>query len=253
MDIMQKISLLIMLTYVAACGGGGGDTITQNAQIVQTTAPSTDTDTETSSQPAFSTSSSIDEPGQIYVLERFSLGPEKRLSTWGSETYDAQITLDHVVIDANGTIYGKPTPNPAAILQFTANGTATGYLVYGDDAYQLDSGNVALSLNAAQGGTLTLDRFNVISLGAGQPDLGGLTIDVSNMAYLGACGSADFCSNAAHYAFTSAGSIPNGNTATGRVLGGIFGPNGENAGALLDASNANTVEFRGDFVARRSP
>ena len=66
-----------MLTYVAACGGGGGDTITQNAQIVQTTAPSTDTDTETSSQPAFSTSSSIDEPGQIYVLERFSLGPEK--------------------------------------------------------------------------------------------------------------------------------------------------------------------------------
>ena len=69
----------------------------------------------------------------------------------GSETYDAQITLDHVVIDANGTIYGKPTPNPAAILQFTANGTATGYLVYGDDAYQLDSGNVALSLNVAQG------------------------------------------------------------------------------------------------------
>ena len=54
-----------MLTYVAACGGGGGDTITQNAQIVQTTAPSTDTDTETSSQPAFFTSSSIDETGQI--------------------------------------------------------------------------------------------------------------------------------------------------------------------------------------------
>ena len=44
-----------------------------------------------------------------------------------------------------------------------------------------------------------------------------------------------------------------GTTATGRVLGGIFGPNGENAGALLDASNANTVEFRGDFVARRTP
>ena len=36
-------------------------------------------------------------------------------------------------------------------------------------------------------------------------------------------------------------------------MGGIFGPNGENAGALLEASNANTVEFRGDFVARRSP
>ena len=36
MDILRKISLLIMLTYVAACGGG--DTITQNAQIVQTTA-----------------------------------------------------------------------------------------------------------------------------------------------------------------------------------------------------------------------
>lgn len=65
MDIMQKISLLIMLTYVEACDGGGGDTITQNAQIVQTTAQSTDTDTETSSQPAFFTSSSIDETGQI--------------------------------------------------------------------------------------------------------------------------------------------------------------------------------------------
>ena len=76
---------------------------------------------------------------------------------------------------------------------------------------------------------------------------------MSNIAYLGACGSADFCSNAAHYAFKSVDSIPDGTTATGRVLGGIFGPNGENAGALLDASNANRVEFRGDFVARRSP
>jgi hypothetical protein len=157
MDIMQKIRLLIMLTYVAACGGGDGDSITQNAQIVQTTAQSTDTDT--SSQPAYSSTSSIGETGQIYVLERLSLGPEKRLSTWGSETYDAHTTLDHVVIDENGTIYGKSTPNPAAILQFTANGTATGYLVYGDDAYQVDSGNLALSLNAAQGGTLTLDRL----------------------------------------------------------------------------------------------
>jgi hypothetical protein len=248
---MRKISLLIILTYVAACGGGGGNTITQNVQIAQTTAQSTDTDT--SSQPAFSNTSSIGETGQIYVLDRLSLGPEKRLSTWANETYDAQITLDHVLIDANGTIYGKPTPNPAAILEFTANGTAMGYLVYGDDAYQLESGNVALSLNAAQGGTLTLDRFNVIPLGAGQPDLGDLTIDVSNIAYLGACGSADFCSNAAHYAFTSTGSIPDGTTATGRILGGVFGPNGENAGALLDASNANTVEFRGDFVARRNP
>ena len=151
------------------------------------------------------------------------------------------------------SIYGKPTPNPAAILQFKANGTATGYLVYGDDAYQLDSGNVALSLNAAQGGTLTLDRFVVTPLGTGQPDLKGLTIDVTNIAYRGACVSADFCSNAAHYAFISVGNIPDGTTATGRVLGGIFGPNGENAGALLEASNANTVEFRDDFVARRSP
>ena len=158
-----------------------------------------------------------------------------------------------MLIDANGTIYGKPTPNPAAILQFTANGMATGYLVYGNDAYALESGNVALSLNAAQGGTLTLDRFHVTPLGVGQPDLGDLTIDVSNIAYLGACGSADFCSNAADYAFTSTGRIPDGATATGRVLGGIFGPNGENAGALLDASNADTVEFRGDFVALRSP
>jgi len=87
----------------------------------------------------------------------------------------------------------------------------------------------------------------------GQPDLGGLTIDVSNIAYRGACGSADFCSNPAHYAFTSTGSIPDGTTATGRVLGAIFGPNGENAGALLDASNADTVEFRDDFIARRTP
>ena len=62
-----------------------------------------------------------------------------------------------------------------------------------------------------------------------------------------------FCSNAAQYAFTRAGSISDGTTATGRILGGIFGPNGENAGALLDASNPNTVEFRGDFIARRSP
>jgi len=76
---------------------------------------------------------------------------------------------------------------------------------------------------------------------------------VSNIAYLGACGSADFCSNAAQYAFTSEGSISDGTTATGRILGGIFGPNGENAGALLDASNPNTVKFRGDFVARRNP
>lgn len=117
---------------------------------MQTTTQSTDTDT--SSQSAYSTTSSIGEAGQIYVLERLSLGPEKRLSAWASETYDAQISLDHVLIDANGTIYGNPTPNPAAILQFTANGTAMGYLVYGDDAYQLESGNVALSLNAAQGG-----------------------------------------------------------------------------------------------------
>ena len=218
---------------------------------MQTTTQSTDTDTST--QPAYSSTSTIGETGQIYVLDRLSLGPEKRLSTWASETYDAPITLDHVIIDANGTIYGKPTPSPAAILQFTANGTATGYLVYGDNAYQLESGNVALSLNAAQGGTLTLDRFVVTPLGRGQPDLRGLTIDVSNIAYRGACGSADFCSNAAHYAFTSVGNIPDGTTATGRVLGGIFGPNGKNAGALLEASNANTVEFRGDFVARRSP
>ncbi len=118
MAIMRKISLLIMLTYVAACGGGGGDNVTQNAQILQTTTQSTDTDT--SSQSAYSTTSSIGEAGQIYVLERLSLGPEKRLSAWARETYDAQISLDHVLIDANGTIYGNPTPNPAAILQFTA-------------------------------------------------------------------------------------------------------------------------------------
>ena len=152
MDIMRKIILMIMLTYVAACGGGGGDNVTQNVQIAQTTTQSTETDTDTSSQPTYSTTSSIGETGQIYVLERLSLGPEKRLFTWATETYDSQITLDHLLIDANGTIYGKPTPNPAAILQFTANGTATGYLVYGDDAYQLESGNVALSLNAMQGG-----------------------------------------------------------------------------------------------------
>ena len=47
--------------------------------------------------------------------------------------------------------------------------------------------------------------------------------------------------------------IPDGTTAKGRVLGGIFGLNGENAGALLDASNTNTIEFRGDFVALKTP
>lgn len=73
-----------MLTYVAACGGGDGDSIAQNAQLVQTTAQSTDTDT--SSQPAYSSTSSIGETGQIYVLERLSLGPEKRLSTWGAKS-----------------------------------------------------------------------------------------------------------------------------------------------------------------------
>ena len=41
------------------------------------------------------------------------------------------------------------------------------------------------SLNAAQGERLTLDRFHVTPLGAGQPDLGDVTIDVSNIAYLG--------------------------------------------------------------------
>ena len=149
---MRKNSLLIMLTHVTAFGGGGSDTITLNAQIVQTPTQSTDANTDTSSLPTYSTTSSIGETGQVYVLEHLSLGPEKRLSTWASETYDAEITLDHALIDANGTIYGKPTPNPAAILQFTENGTATGYLVYGNDAYALESGNVDLSLNAAPGG-----------------------------------------------------------------------------------------------------
>ena len=154
-----------------------------NPQIMRTTTQSTDTDT--SSQPTYSSTSSIGETGQIYVLERLSLGPEKRLSTWANEIYDAEITLDHVLIDANGTTYVKSTPNPAAILQFTADGMAKGYLVYGNDAYALESGNVDLSQNAAQGGTVTLDRFNVTPLGAWQPDLGDLTIDVSNIAYLG--------------------------------------------------------------------
>jgi hypothetical protein len=158
-------------------------------QIVQTTTQSTDTDADTvvdtASQPAYSSTSRIGETGQIYVLERLSLGPEKRLSKWVSETYDAQITLNHVLIDTNGTIYGKPTPNPAAILQFTANGTATGYLVYGDNAYQLESGNFALSLNTAQGGTLTLDRFNVTPLGTGQPDLGALRLMCPTLPTLG--------------------------------------------------------------------
>jgi len=83
MDIMRKLSLMILLTYVAACGGGGGDTITQNPQILQTTTQSTDTDT--SSQPTYSTTSRIGETGQIYVLERLSLGPEKCLSTWAAK------------------------------------------------------------------------------------------------------------------------------------------------------------------------
>ena len=75
-----------------------------NPQIMRTTTQSTDTDT--SLQPTYSSTSSIGETGQFYVLERLSLEREKRLSTWASETYDAEITLDHVLIDANGTIYG---------------------------------------------------------------------------------------------------------------------------------------------------
>jgi hypothetical protein len=185
------------------------------------------------------------------VLERLSLGAQKRLSAWSNETYQEQITLEHVLIEENGTIYGTPTPSPAPTLHYTADGTATGYIVYNNDAYQLSDGNVVRSLNSAQGGTLTLDRFNVTPLGTGQQDLENLTIDVSNFDYLGACGSADFCSNTARYAFSSAGNIPAGTTATGTVLGGVFGPNGENAGALLEASHENTVEFRGDFVASR--
>ena len=239
-----------MLTYVAACGGGGGETITQNAQIVQTTTQSTDTDT--SSLPAYSTTSSIGETGQIYVLERLSLGPEKRLSTWASETYDAEITLDHVLIDANGTIYGKPTPNPAAILQFTANGMATGYLVYGNDAYALESGNVALSLNAAQGGTLTLDRFHVTPLGVGQPDSGDLTIDVSNIAYLGPAAAPIFVQTRRTMLSPTRAEFlmaPRQKAAFWAVsLAQMEKTQGR---SWMQA--ADTVEFRGDFVALRSP
>ena len=68
MDIMRKNSLLIMLTYVTAYGGGGSDTITLNAQIVQTPTQSTDANTDTSSLPAYSITSSIGETGQVYVL-----------------------------------------------------------------------------------------------------------------------------------------------------------------------------------------
>ena len=248
MGIVRTISIIITPLCVAACGGGGGGDVIQ--QNIPTTSRATETTTTLLSP--YSTTSSIGQSGQIYVLERLSLGAQKRLSAWSNETYQEQFTLEHVLIEENGTIYGTPTPSPAATLHYTADGTATGYIVYNNDAYQLSDGNVVLSLNSAQGGTLTLDRFNVTPLGIGQQDLENLTIDVSNFDYLGACGSADFCSNTARYAFSSAGNIPLGTTVTGTVLGGVFGPNGENAGALLEASHENTVEFRGDFVASRT-
>ena len=248
MGIVRTIGIIITPLCVAACGGGGGGDVIQ--QNIPTTSRATETTTTLLSP--YSTTSSIGQSGQIYVLERLSVGAQKRLSAWSNETYQEQFTLEHVLVEENGTIYGTPTPSPAATLHYTADGTATGYIVYNNDAYQLSDGNVVLSLNSAQGGTLTLDRFNVTPLGIGQQDLENLTIDVSNFDYLGACGSADFCSNTARYAFSSAGNIPAGTTVTGTVLGGVFGPNGENAGALLEASDENTVEFRGDFVASRT-
>lgn len=247
MGLIRLLSVVIALTCVSACGGGGGSVAVENSHTVTQTSDTNPSTTD------YTTSSDDNQTGQIYVIERLSLGPQKRISDWADETYQAQITLDHVSIDENGTLYGAPTPNPATTLHFSANGTATGYLVHGNDAYKLNNGNVVLSLNSAQGGTITLDGFNVTPFTAGQPNLDNLTIDVTNIAYLGVCGSADFCSNAATYTFTSDGNIPDGTRATGVVLGGIFGPNGENAGALLGASNENIVEFRGDFVANRSP
>ena len=90
-------------------------------------------------------------------------------------------------------------------------------------------------------------------MSAGQPTLENITINISNIAYLGSCGSADFCASSAQYRFASSGLIPSGTIVTGSVLGGVFGPNAENAGGLLDASLTNTLEFRGEFVASQSP
>lgn len=87
-------------------------------------------------------------------------------------------------------------------------------------------------------------------MSAGQPTLENITINISNIAYLGSCGSADFCASSAQYRFASSGLIPSGTIATGS---GVFGPNAENAGGLLDASLTNTLEFRGEFVASQSP
>jgi hypothetical protein len=162
MGIIRTISIIITPLCVAACGGGGGDVIQQN---IPTTSRATEATTTLLSP--YSTTSSIGQSGQIYVLERLSLGAQKRLSAWSNETYQEQITLEHVLIEENGTIYGTPTPSPAPTLHYTADGTATGYIVYNNDAYQLSDGNVVLSLNSAQGGTLTLDRFNVTPLVTG--------------------------------------------------------------------------------------
>ena len=163
MGIIRTISIIITPLCVAACGGGGGGDVIQ--QNIPTTSRATETTTTLLSP--YSTTSSIGQSGQIYVLERLSLGAQKRLSAWSNETYQEQITLEHVLIEENGTIYGTPTPSPAPTLHYTADGTATGYIVYNNDAYQLSDGNVVLSLNSAQGGTLTLDRFNVTPLVTG--------------------------------------------------------------------------------------
>lgn len=246
--IRQIISIISLLCLAAYGGGGGsGEMITALAESDQPA----DEDTQTNI--GVSDTSTIGQSEQIYVIERLNLGPQKRISVWESEQYQAQLTLDHVLIDSNGTIFGTPTQNPPAQLQYSADGTASGYIIYGSDPYTLSNGNLTLTLNSAQTGTLNLNGFEVIPMSAGQPTLENITINISNIAYLGSCGSADFCASSSQYCFASSGLIPSGTIATGSVLGGVFGPNAENAGGLLDASLTNTLEFRGEFVASQSP
>ena len=109
MGIIRTISIIITPLCVAACGGGGGGDVIQ--QNIPTTSRATEATTTLLSP--YSTTSSIGQSGQIYVLERLSLGAQKRLSAWSNETYQEQITLEHVLIEEDGTIYGTPTPSPA--------------------------------------------------------------------------------------------------------------------------------------------
>ena len=117
--MIRQIISIISLLCLAACGRGSGEMITALAESDQPA------DEETQTNIGVSDTSTIGQSEQIYVIERLNLGPQKRISVWESEQYQAQLTLDNVLIDSNDTILGTPMQNPPAQLQYSANGTAS--------------------------------------------------------------------------------------------------------------------------------